>query len=65
MNDYNSIPFRNRDIDKLKKKVSKQKNKYSQAVDKGKTKKAERIKKRAVKTTKKYFDLKSKEIDSM
>ena len=65
MHDYNSIPFRNRDIDKLKKKAKKQKAKYSKALDEGKTKKAKRIEKRAVKTTKKYFDLKSKEIDSM
>ena len=63
MHDYNSIPFRNRDIDKLKKKAMKQKSKYSKALDKGNLKKANRMEKKAVKNIKKYSELKSKEID--
>jgi len=69
MNDYNSIPFRNRDIDKLKKKhrskMGKTLDKYSKAIDKGNLKKANRMEKKAAKEAKKIFDYTKKKLDSM
>ena len=72
MDDYNSIPFRNRDIDKLKKKHKKHRRKqdktlakYSKATDEGNLKKANRMEKKAVKEAKKVFDYTRKKLDSM
>ena len=41
--DYNSIPFRNRDIDRFTKKEERLVNKGYKAVDEGRDKKADRI----------------------
>lgn len=59
--DYNSIPFRNKVIDRLKKKENKLVEKGNKAEDEGRDKKADRILGRAARVENKWIKLSEKQ----